>query len=123
MYQRLAHLALVEFSDIIVGYEMIGRRTSAPLKLRLHVRDATFIDVWLSPDRRRYAYHWEQRAVRGRIYRHDNAPDHPEIATFPKHVHNGKEDIVDESRISSDPFVAIQEFLQFVREYLSTNEA
>jgi hypothetical protein len=121
MYQRLAHLALSEFSDIITGYELIGRRTGAALKLRLHVRDATFIDVWLSPDQRRFAYHWEQRAVRGLIYRHDNAPDHPEIATFPKHFHNGQEDVVEESHISDDPLVALDEFLQFVRERLSIN--
>jgi hypothetical protein len=91
MVEQLAQIAQREFSDRVVGHVILGRRASAPLKLRLHVRDGTFIDSWLSPDQQRYAYHWEQRAVRGSIHRHDNAPDHPHISTFPKHFHNGSD--------------------------------
>jgi hypothetical protein len=29
---------------------MIGRRAATPLKLRLHLRDETFLDVWLNPN-------------------------------------------------------------------------
>lgn len=119
MYERLAQVAVHEFGDLITGFELIGRRTGIPLKLRLRVLDETYIDIWLSPDQNRYAYHWEQRAVRGLLHRHDNAPDHPEIATFPKHFHNGSEEQLEESYISSDPVSAIREFLSFVREQLA----
>ncbi|MBI1299837.1 hypothetical protein GC175_33345 [bacterium] len=119
MYERLAQIALQEFGDIITDFDLIGRRTGVPLKLRLHVHDGTYIDIWLSPDQKRYAYHWEQRAVRGLLHRHDNAPDHPEVATFPKHFHNGDEDTLEESYISNDPTAAVREFLSFVREQLA----
>ncbi len=63
-------------------------------------------------------YHWEQRAVRGVIHRHDNAPDHPEISTFPKHFHDGAEDALAPSTIPDEPIAALREFLHFVRKQL-----
>ena len=118
MYDELARLALTEFADIVTRAETLGRRAAVPLKLRLTVRDGTLIDVWLSPDLR-YSYHWEQRAKRGLIYRHDNAPDHPDVATFPKHFHNGSESAVEESLIPNDPTMALRQFLTFVRDKLT----
>jgi hypothetical protein len=82
------------------------------------VCDGTLLDVWLSPDLARYAYHWEQRAKRGLIHRHDNAPDHPNIFTFPKHFHNGSETAIEESHIPDDPQAALRQFLGFVRAKL-----
>ncbi len=41
----------------------------------------------------KYAFHW-QRADGSLIRRWDNAPHHPEIATFPDHLHEGSEDTV-----------------------------
>ena len=122
MYDQLAHMALTEFGDIIIQAEMMGRRARVPLKLRLYVRDSSFLDVWLSPDQQRYAYHWEQRAKRGLFYRHDNAPDHPEVATHPKHFHNGSENAIEESYISDDPLIALREFLRFVQQKLIEDE-
>lgn len=119
-YEHLAELAQREFPDLITSYTVIGRRAHVALKLRLFVRDGTFIDIWLSPDLKRFAYHWEQRSVRGLLHRHDNAPDHPEIATFPKHFHNGSEEAVEPSEISSDPPTALRTFLRFVRTRCST---
>lgn len=115
MYDQLARIALSEFADVIVRAETLTRRATVPLKLRLYVRDSTLIDVWLSPDLSRYSYHWEQRAKRGLIHRHDNAPDHPAITTFPKHFHNGSETNVEESHIPDDPTAALRQFLTFVR--------
>ena len=115
MYEELARIAESEFGDIITGWQFFYRRATISLKLRLQVRDETYIDVWVSPDGR-YAYHWEQRAIRGMLHRHDNAPDHPEITTFPKHFHDGSEDRVLPSDISDDPRKALREFLLFVRQ-------
>jgi len=83
MYDELAEIARTEFSDLVLRTEQLGRRASAPLKLRLHLRDETFVDVWLNPTATDYSYHWEHRAKRGLLHRHDNAPDHPEISTHP----------------------------------------
>jgi len=118
MYDELARLALTEFASVITHAETLRRRAAVPLKLRLTVRDGTLIDVWLSPDLARYSYHWEQRAKRGLIYRHDNAPDHPDVSTFPKHFHNCNENTVEDSHISDDPIMALRQFLTFVRDKL-----
>ncbi len=122
MYDRLAAIAESEFSAIITRTQTIGRRAGVALKLRLSVRDGTFVDVWLSPDQQRYVYHWEQRAVRGLIHRHDNAPDHPHIATHPKHFHNGDEATVEDSHLPDNAPDALRTFLRFVEQRLSDLE-
>ncbi len=119
MYDRLVNIALTEYSDVIARAQTLGRRSAIALKLRLFVRDGTFIDIWVSPDHTRYSYHWEQRAQRGLIHRHDNAPDHPEIETFPKHLHDGAESTVVSSDISDGPPTALRQILNFVRLRLS----
>lgn len=119
MYDELADIVEREFGAIVTHTQTIGRRAGVPLKLRLFVRDGTYVDKWLSPDRRRYVYHWEQRAVRGLIHRHDNAPDHPHIATHPKHFHNGDEAAVEESYLPDDAPAALRMFLRFVEHQLS----
>ncbi|MEW6220970.1 MAG: DUF6516 family protein [Thermodesulfobacteriota bacterium] len=118
MYAQLAELALAEHGDIIIRAEPRARRAGVPLKVRLFVIDGTMIDVWLSPDRKRYSYHWEQRARRGLLFRHDNAPDHPHLATFPRHFHDGSDAEVKESHLPNDPLLALREFLDFVRKKL-----
>ena len=118
MYEELAQIAEKEFGDIITERQLFYRRAAIPIKLRLHVRDGTYIDIWANISSGRYAYHWEQRAVRGLIFRHDNAPDHPNISTFPKHFHDGSEENIHPSEISSNPQSAIREFLNFVRKKL-----
>jgi hypothetical protein len=105
---------------VVKASQQIGRRAHTPLKLRLYISDDTFADVWLSPDGTRYAFHWEQRAKRGLIHRHDNAPDHPHIATHPKHFHNGGESRVEESNIPDDPLDALRYFLTFVRSQIQS---
>lgn len=120
MYEELARLAESEFGDIVTSWHFIYRRASIPLKLRLQIRDRTYIDIWLNDTADRYSYHWEQRAVRGAIHRHDNAPDHPETPNFPKHFHDGSEEKVEASNISDDPFTALREFLTFVRMSLES---
>ena len=119
MYSQLEQIALSEFSDVVLRAQTMGRRAGVALKLRLHIRDGTIVDVWLSPNRTRYAYHWEQRAKRGLLHRHDSAPDHPHISTFPKHFHDGSEAAVEESYISDEPPTALREFLTFVRAKLA----
>ena len=119
MYATLEQIALTEFADVVTGSQHVGRRASVALKVRLYIRDGTFVDVWLNPQGTRYAYHWEQRAKRGRLHRHDNAPDHPEVATHPKHFHNGEESNVQESYIPDEPADALRYFLSFVRAELT----
>jgi hypothetical protein len=118
IYDDLAAIALGEFADIVRRAEMTGRRAATPLKLRLYLRDETLLDIWLNPTATDFAYHWEQRAKRGLIHRFDNAPDFPHLSTFPKHFHNGTEDIVIASDLPDVPAEAVRVVLNFILQKL-----
>ncbi len=119
MLLDFSRIALSEFGDIVTSVEFIYRRSAMPEKLRVHLRDGTFVDIWVNPSGTRHSFHWEQRAKRGTIYRHDNAPDYPNISTFPKHFHNGSEDGVEESYLNDDLPAALREFFSFIREKMT----
>ncbi|MEX2704021.1 MAG: DUF6516 family protein [Candidatus Freyrarchaeum guaymaensis] len=56
------------------------------------------------------------------MHRWDNAPDHPQVATFPKHFREGSSENVKESRISEDSEEAIVEILDFIKAKLKTRD-
>lgn len=117
--ERLREIAEVEFADIVVEAFVPDIN-----ELRIILTDGSFVDVWFSLKLAgRYSYHWERKAIDGKIYRHDNAPHRrwQSVATFPHHFHSGSETNVTESHISVDPEEALREFLTFARErmYLS----
>lgn len=119
-YETLLRVALKEFADIVVYGEIRRLSTGDPHKLRLHLIDESFIEIYLSPSGR-YSYHWERRvAGRQDIYRHDNAPHKAwrHVATFPKHFHNGTENQVIASDLSPIPSEAVRQFCLFVRRKL-----
>ena len=117
MYAHLEHIPHTEFPDIVSETRLISRRSDTTVKLRLLIRDGSYIDIRVNPTGQRYSYHWEHRAQEGKIHRHDNAPDHPEIATYPKHYHNQTEENVEESHIPDDAPSALRFFLTFVRDH------
>ena len=117
IYSKLKEIAEKEFGDVIKSANFIGGKASAPNKLRLYFIDNSFLDVWLSEDGD-YAYHWEHRAQRGLIQRWDNAPDHPELDTFPKHFHNGSDKDIKESELDEDYEKAIRNVLIFIQRKL-----
>lgn len=112
-YQSLIDIAEIEYADIVDYVESVGR------KLRINLKDETYIDIFYSvrSTEQRYGYHWERALKDGKVYRHDNIPDGmwANISTFPKHFHNGAEEQVEESYLSDVPEMAIREFLEFVR--------
>ena len=92
-------------------------------KLRVFAKDGSFVDVWFSlkvPDR--FSYHWERRHFDGTMYRHDNFPDinWQRISTYPKHFHNGSQNVVDESNIDDDPGAGLRQFMELVRFRLAS---
>lgn len=90
-------------------------------KLRVFMRDGSIVDIWFSKKiPGRFSYHWERRQIDGAIYRHDNFPDPrwKEVATFPKHFHNGSQNRVHESKINDYPASGVREFMDFIREML-----
>lgn len=115
--QKLKQIAEIEFGDIVEDAIITDIN-----QLRIILKDASFIDIWYSLKiSGRYSYHWERNHTDGSIYRHDNSP-HKKwqyFVTFPKHFHNGKEEIVIESNINEIPDGGLREFLLFVRQNLN----
>ena len=121
VYRELESIAK-EFSDVVVDTRIIKLPSGEPLKLRVHIVDGSFLDVWISISGK-YSYHRERRHVDGKIYRHDNAPHKAwkRTKTFPRHFHDGEEENVVDSEISSNSKEAIREVLRFVRTIVSVN--
>ncbi len=122
VYQRQLEVAMQKFGDIVSEGEIIYTESKEPLKLRLNIVDGSIVDVFYS-SRGKYSYHWDRRIINGTIYRHDNAPHKRwrEIKTFPKHFHQETEYVAKESYISTDPLLAIEEFLEFAKSVLIEN--
>jgi hypothetical protein len=119
--ERLREIAEVEFADIVV------EAWSPDLnELRVILTDGSFVDAWFSLKlHERYSFHWERRAIDGTIYRHDNAPHRrwQDVATFPRHFHNGSETDVAASYLSEVPEQALREFLAFARDRMGTSSS
>jgi hypothetical protein len=115
LYIKLENKILIEFKDIVISTKILRRKSYGASKLRLYLVDETFMDIWIS-ETGKFSFHWEQRKKRGLIHRHDNAPDFPNIKTFPKHFHNGEEENVKESHINDNPEIGIKQFLEFIRD-------
>ena len=114
--RKLKEIAEVEFWEIVEDVIIPGIN-----KLRIFLIDDSFIDVWYSLTLKgRYSYHWERAHIDGKIYRHDNAPHKKwiNIATYPKHFHDGKEENVKESHIDENPEQGLKEFLIFIKQKL-----
>jgi len=117
LYNKLKTIAESEYKDIITSTKILGKRTIGSAKLRIFFKDQTYLDIWLSPSGK-YSYHWEQRAQRGIIHRHDNAPDFPHIKTHPQHFHNGNEKNIQPSYIDTNPTIAIKQILTTIKQKL-----
>jgi hypothetical protein len=63
----------------------------------------------------KYSFHWQEEDGK-LIKRWDNAAHHPEIETYPDHVHDGSEDLV----FAYQP-VGFEEILQIVSELISSS--
>jgi len=120
IYEALLARARDLFGDIVSEGWILWLVSGEPAKLRLEVVEGSIVDIHLSRTGK-YSYHWERRFIDGSIYRHDNAPHKSwqHVQTFPKHFHNGSQEAVQESYISDDPLLAMDQFLKFVRVKLA----
>ena len=120
IFDDLRRIALNEFGDMVASAEVEALPTGDPRKLRLHLIDDTFVDIFLSVSGR-YSYHWQRTAESGdELYRHDNAPHTAwrSISTYPKHFHEGSQQNVVASHLNDQPSEALREFCAFVRHKL-----
>ena len=112
--EKLKDIIEIEFAEIVEDVAPTDIN-----ELRIVLIDGSFIDVWFSLKLEgRFSYHWERKVIDGTIYRHDNIPHLrcQGVSTFPKHFHDGSEDIVVSSYISENPESALKEFLSFASE-------
>jgi hypothetical protein len=114
VYHKIIRAAEKSHGDIGDSAKIINKRSAGSSKLRVLLKDGSYLDIWFSVSGK-YSFHWEQRAQRGKIYRHDNAPDFPAIATHPAHLHDGEESNVKPSRISNNPYKAAEQILDIIR--------
>ncbi len=111
--EELRELVISLYPEIIIDVEIVYG------KLRIHLIDESFIDVWISRKlSNRYAIHWERRHVDGTIYRWDNTPHeiHRHISTFPHHFHEGQDHIVKPFHYPENIVEALKEVLKYVKK-------
>jgi len=80
--------------------------------------DDSIVDIWLS--RRlvgRFGFHWERRHLDGTMQRYDNFPSSAwrDVATYPRHFHNGSQDAVEAAPFAGELPESFREFMNFVR--------
>jgi len=101
MFGRI--IGILEENPIVADYEihqLVEERSASFLRVNVTILDGShlFIKELLFPDGSNYSYHWQ--SADGRLLiRWDNAPHHPEIATYPDHKHVGEE-VFSSNRIS-----------------------
>jgi hypothetical protein len=112
----LQRIAEVEFSSIISSSETLGT------KLRILLRDNSFVDVWLSQKLEgRFGFHWEGRHLGGKMYRYDNFPNNnwSGVSSYPYHFHDGEQDSVIATPFSQQVEEGFRDFLRFVAQHLN----
>jgi hypothetical protein len=48
IFHHLSSIAITEFPNIVIKTEILYAPAGTPRKLRIHLIDTSFIDVWLS---------------------------------------------------------------------------
>lgn len=119
LYKNLLSIATTEFRTIVESGEVFYSQSNEPWKVRLYFCDGSFMDIYHSSSGK-YSYHWDRRLTDNTLYRHDNAPHQKwgNLVTFPKHFHNGSEELVVPSYISETPDLALRELLVFAGEVI-----
>ena len=111
-YSELAKIAEEEFCDVVLHTQIMAG------KLRLHIVDGSYLDVWFSVKiKGRFAYHWERRMVDGSVYRYDNRPHEnlKHMKSYPKHFHDGSDEEIKEGVFGEDPKEILRAFLPIIR--------
>lgn len=71
----------------IISVEFDGVADTYVLKIRALLTNGWILQIWehKTPELRRYAYHVYENSKT--VVRWDNAPHHPQVRTFPHHMH------------------------------------
>ena len=108
---QIQRIAEIEFSPIL------AETHRSESKLRLYLRDGSFVDIWVSEKLpHRFGFHWERTHLDQTVYRYDNFPDAfwRGIETFPYHFHNGSQANVELSSFPTEVLPGFRAFMNFV---------
>ncbi len=108
----IAQCAQEHFSEILSETPIIFSD-----KVRLVFTDGSFMEIRYPVDSK-YSFHWQRE---DEIIRIDTAPHHRQLSTYPRHMHNGKEnDVVEDSVTEIDNTIEenVKCVLGFVRSKL-----
>ena len=103
-------IEILDSSPIIADYEihqLIEESSASFLRVEVTLVNGSQLfmkELWF-PHESKYSYHW-QNAAGKLLLRWDNAPHHPEIATYPDHKHIG-DAVFPSSRISIEEVLRI----------------
>lgn len=104
---KLATIVEKEFKEILTR-----RPVMTETFLRLYLIDNSFIDIRY-PKEDKYSFHWQKGRDSVRI---NTAPHHPEIPSFPRHIHTKEEISADEiTDINFSPQENLRRFLEYVK--------
>jgi len=85
----------------------------------VYLNDGSFVDIRY-PLPHEYSLHWQKGSE---VFRVNTAPDHHEIATYPRHIHQGrrfKEDDITDPALS--PEENVRRFLKRVKTMMKQTE-
>jgi hypothetical protein len=116
LYEDQRVRAMATVPDIVSEARVLRFDSGEVLKLRLEIIDGSMVDIFYSVTGK-YSYHWERSMLDGSIYRHDQAPHQrwQSLKTFPTHFPQGSEDAGEESDLSANPRMALDECLALIR--------
>lgn len=117
--QQIRRIAEIEFAPLISTAQPLGS------KLRLFIRDGSFVDIWVAerlPNR--FGFHWERGHLDGTLFRYDNFPDTlwRNLETFPFHFHNGSQEKVESSMFPTDLLAGFRAFMTFLANHLERSQ-
>jgi hypothetical protein len=117
--------SLIALCPVVVEFNILREDAQGDRGLwryRLTLQDKSFVEMFeffeIQSDRVKvikYSFHW-QKDNGQLIKRWDNAAHHPEIVTYPHHLHDGTEDVV----FAYEP-VSFEEVLQINSEQVGLN--
>ena len=115
----LRRIAEIEFNDIV------QRSITMETKLRIVLRNRSFVDVYLSRKLEgRFGFHWECSDLGQHVYRYDNFPNDQwkSVQTYPYHFHKGTQDKVEAAPFPGEPLEGFRAFMNFVRAEIFTRD-
>lgn len=110
----LEHLPILEEyiqTYHVDAFEKIGENIKIHLHIQFKDHSRLYIKEILIQGQRKYAYHWQDNED-NMICRWDNAPDWPEIGTFPHHKHLKDKTVPSSENETQDIFHQIKSMLE-----------